>query len=61
MLVTVQVVYRVPGQGVQSAYHDSVMITFGENQEGELLIKDAAENIIATYQEENWLYWQVSQ
>lgn len=61
MLINIQVTYRQPGVGITSVYHDSVTHTFGENQEGELLIKDATGDIIATYTEAQWLYWTVSQ
>lgn len=61
MLINIQVVFRVPGQGIQSAYHDSVTHTFGENQEGELLVKDSLNEVVATYPQDSWLYWTVSQ
>lgn len=61
MLINIQIVYRVAGQGIQSAYHDSVTHTFGENQDGELLVKDTNGEIIATYSQDQWLYWTVSQ
>lgn len=61
MLINLQIVFRVPGQGIQSAFHDSVTHTFGENQEGEVLVKDSTGEIIATYSEDSWLYWTISQ